>query len=130
MPANSGQPTIEVRLPASPELVALLRYIAGAAAARADLTIDLLDDTKIACSEAAILLIQHGIPHADFMWTWTCTPGSVQVCASAPTKVTDVPNFAEMEGFTWTVLSSVAQDLSVRVVDSHLVITFSIFEAN
>jgi hypothetical protein len=122
-------PTIELRLPISPDFVGVLRQIAGAAATRADLTIDLLDDLKIACSEAAVLLIQNSLPDSDFIWQWTCTTKHVAVAAMAPTKLRSVPNFSEMEGFTWTVLSAVAKDLSVELLDGSLSISFSIHDS-
>ncbi len=123
-------PTIELRLPASPELVSLLRTISGAAAARSDLPLDLLDDSKIACSETAILLIQHAAPHADFAWSWTCEEKRLDVRASVPTLLSQLPDFGSLEGFTWTVLNAVAQNIATEVVSGFLIIDFSIFEKN
>ena len=121
-------PTIELRMPATPEFVSLLRTISGAAAARSDLTIDLLDDSKIACSEAAILLINNAAVDADFSWSWACYEGRLDIRASVPTHLTDLPDFSSMEGFTWIVLSAVSKNLIVELVDGFLVIEFSIFE--
>ena len=122
-------PTIELKLPISPDFVGVLRQIAGAAAARADLTIDLLDDLKIACSEAAVLLIQNSLPDTAFTWEWTCSPKHVAVVATAPAGFTSVPDFSGMEGFTWTVLSAVAKDLAVELLDGNLTIRFSIHDS-
>lgn len=121
-------PTIELRMPATPEFVSLLRTISGAAAARSDLTIDLLDDSKIACSEAAILLINNAAADADFSWSWACHEGRLDIRASVPTHLTDLPDFSSMEGFTWIVLSAVSKNLMVELVSDFLVIEFSIFE--
>lgn len=124
----TNNPTIELRLPIETGFVALIRQVAGAAAARADLTIDLLDDTKIACSEAAVLLIQNAPEDSVYSWQWTCVNKKVSVHASGPTTLTELPDFSAMEGFTWTVLSAVARDLHASVSDGQLIITFSIFE--
>jgi len=122
-------PTIELKLPISPDFVGVLRQMSGAAAARADLTIDLLDDLKIACSEAAVLLIQNSLPDSAFTWEWTCSPKHVAVVAKAPSGFTSVPDFSGMEGFTWTVLSAVAKDLAVELLDGNLTIRFSIHDS-
>lgn len=122
-------PTIELRMPATPEFVSLLRTISGAAAARSDLTIDLLDDSKIACSEAAILLINHAEPGADFAWSWACDHKYLTIRASAPSVLTDLPDFSSMEGFTWTVLSAVSKNLTTELFNGFLIIEFSIFES-
>lgn len=123
-------PTIELRLPAIPEFVALLRTISGAAASRSDLNLDLLDDSKIACSEAAILLINNATPDADFAWSWACSPKRLDIRASAPTRLGELPDFSAMEGFTWTVLSAVAKNVATELVDGFLIIEFSIFEVS
>lgn len=122
-------PTIELRMPATPEFVSLLRTISGAAAARSDLTIDLLDDSKIACSEAAILLINNAAADADFSWSWTCHEGRLEIRASVPTHLTELPDFSSMEGFTWIVLSAVSKNLIAELAGDFLVIEFSIFKS-
>lgn len=125
---HRDNPTIELVLPIRTSYVSLLRQVAGAAAAHADLTIDLLDDTKIACSEAAVLLIQHAPEDSSYSWNWYCTEKRVDVIASAPTTLRTLPDFSSMEGFTWTVLTAVAKDLSPRIAQGHLVLTFSVYE--
>jgi len=122
-------PTIELKLPASADFVGLLRQIAGTAAVRSDLTIDLLDDLKIACSETAVLLIQNALPDSTFMWEWSCFARHVSVTAKAPTTFTSVPDFSQMEGFTWTVLQAVAKDLTVELLNGDLMISFSILDS-
>jgi serine/threonine-protein kinase RsbW len=122
-------PTIELKLPINPAFVGVLRQIAGAAAVKADFTIDFLDDLKIACSEAAVLLIQNSLPETSFIWEWTCSTKSVAVAAKAPTSLVNVPDFSEMEGFTWTVLSAVAKDLAIELINGDLVIRFSIHDS-
>lgn len=123
-------PTIELRLPATAEFVSLLRVISGAAAARSDLSIDLLDDSKIACSEAAILLMNNAVPNADFAWSWACEHKHLNIRASAPSVLRELPDFGSMEGFTWTVLSAVSKNLTTDLVNGYLIIEFSIFESN
>ena len=125
---NFDNPTIELVLPIRTSYVSLLRQVAGAAAAHADITIDLLDDTKIACSEAAVLLIQHAPENVSYSWRWYCTENRVDVVASAPTTLTDLPDFSDMEGFTWTVLTAVAKDLTPKIAQGNLILTFSIYE--
>lgn len=121
-------PTIELQLPIKTNFVSLLRHVAGSAAAHADLTIDFLDDTKIACSEAAVLLIQNAPDESTYSWRWYCSEKRVDVEASSPTTLADLPDFSEMEGFTWTVLSAVAKNLTAELRDGQLVLAFSIFE--
>lgn len=123
-----GNPTIELVLPIDTSFVSLLRQVAGAAAAHSDLTIDLLEDTKIACSEAAVLLISHAAHNSSYSWRWYCTDKRVKVVASVPTSLVELPDFSAMEGFTWTVLSAVAKDLAADLAEDRLILTFSIFE--
>lgn len=122
-------PTIEVRLPAVAEFVSLLRSISGAAAAHSDLTLDFLDDTKIACNEAAILLITNATSNADFSWSWACGRKDLSIRGSVQSSLFELPDFGSMEGFTWTVLSAVSKNLKAELVDGYLIIEFSILEA-
>lgn len=126
--SDRDNPTIELVLPIRTSYVSLLRQVAGAAAAHADLTIDLLDDTKIACSEAAVLLIQHAPVNSTYSWRWYCSEKRVDVVATAPTTLDTLPDFSAMEGFTWTVLTAVAKELSSKIAQGHLILTFSIYE--
>jgi serine/threonine-protein kinase RsbW len=52
-----------VRVPASPELVRVLRAVASSVAARTDMSFDAIEEVRIAVDEAATVLL--GFPTAD-----------------------------------------------------------------
>ncbi len=122
-------PLIEFSLPASADFVSLIRQVAAAACVRADFTVDGIDDAKLACDEAATIVIQNAHQGSHFRWALNVQPKILHVHTSAPTALTALPNFAEQEGFTWTVINAVTHDLNIELIDGEIHIDFYVRDA-
>lgn len=104
----SAAPTegeVELRMPAESGYVAPLRMLVAGLAARSDLTIDEVEDLRIAVDEACALLLPHVQPNAPLTARFGVRPGELAVTVEAATVAG-----AEVDrsGFAWTVLESLA----------------------
>lgn len=107
MAAASREPTdmtdtVELRVPADPAYLAVLRTATAGLAARLDLTLDEIEDLRIAVDEACALLLDHrSHPGEEVNASFTIHPGMLEVVMSGPT-----PTLPERTSFAWTVLEA------------------------
>ena len=83
---GDGAPSVvEVRIPADPRKLTLLRMIAETVALSNDLTVDEASDIRLAVDEAASLLIADAVPDAllSVRFTGCDTEFGVQVAATS-----------------------------------------------
>ena len=120
---------IELRLPASADFVSLIRQVAAAACVRANFTVDAIDDAKLACDEAATIVIQNVPDGSHSEWSLDVKPKCLHVHVSAPTALESLPDFEQQEGFTWTVINAVAQELTIELRDGTLHLDFDVRDA-
>ncbi len=57
--------TVELQIPCDPKYIAVARLVTAGVAARSGLTIDDIDDLKVAVSEACTNVIDHAFPNLD-----------------------------------------------------------------
>lgn len=118
------RPDAELRLPADPAFVSVLRAAAVSTAARLDFTVDDIEDLRMAVGEAASLVLPED-PPADsaLLAAFFFGPGSMTVRVSA--RATH-PQPVDQSDFAWQVLSALSVDSSTEVVDDTLVVTFTV----
>ena len=119
-PEESQQ--VELRLPADREYVAPLRAFVTALAAQSELTVDEIEDLQIAVDEACALVLPHAGPGAQLLVNVELAAASVGVVVSVPAPANAVP---DRGGFSWTVLSAVADEMHVTSGGGTLAIRFS-----
>lgn len=113
---------VEVRLPADGAFVAILRTVTAGLAARCDLTMDEIDDLRIAVDEACALLLPHATPHASLQARFTLDGGRIDFAAVVPS----LPDAQlDRDGFAWTVLRALTDDVHARVEGGRLSIVLS-----
>lgn len=114
---------IEVRLPAQGVYASVLRTTAAAVAARADFTLEEIEDLRIAIGEAATLVLAEADPDVDLVCQLWLGPGvmDVRVCAEA---VDEPP--ADTDSFGWQVLTTVAAKVRAGSRDGRFAVTFSV----
>lgn len=96
------QDSVELRVPADPAYLAVIRTAAAGLAARLELTIDEIEDLRIAVDEACALLIdQHPHPGASLTTVFTSHDGSLEVHVSGPAR--PLPDHGS---FAWAVLEA------------------------
>lgn len=96
-------PAVTVAIPANPAFVGLLRSACAHVAAVADLTLDEIEDLRIAVSEAATLLIPYT---EELICTLSAEAHRVTVECSA---TTDENLAIDRNDFSWVLLSSLAK---------------------
>lgn len=111
---------VQIRVPADVAYVATLRLAAASLAARCDLTIDDIEDLRLAVDEACALLLPHAAPGATLEAAFALHPGALTVTASVAAVGSPGP---DRSGFAWSVLSALASDVSVAAADENLAIT-------
>lgn len=122
----SSQPgasdVVEVRVPAEPGYVSIVRLAAAGLAARCDLTVDDIEDLRLAVDEACALLLPHVIHGTPLQVQFRPAPGCVQVEASVATHDTAELN---RTGFAWTVLEALAGTVEVRSDDGRVTVVLT-----
>jgi serine/threonine-protein kinase RsbW len=94
--------TVDLRVPADPAYLAVIRTATAGLAARLDLTLDEIEDLRIAVDEACALLLDHrSHPGEEVHASFTIHPGMLEVVMSGPTR-----NLPERGSFAWTVLEA------------------------
>lgn len=114
---------VEIRLPADKGYVAALRSLATALAAKCDLTVDEIEDLQIAVDEASALVLPHARPGGWLLACFTLHEGSLDVVVSVPAQRHAEP---DRSGFSWTVLSALADRLDVTSADGLLAIGLTV----
>ncbi len=110
---------VEVRIPADVVYVSTLRLTAASLAARCDLTIDDIEDLRLAVDEACALLLPHATPDSTLDARFELAEGLLAVATSVQTADAAEP---DRTGFAWTVLGALASTVDVRKEADRLVI--------
>jgi serine/threonine-protein kinase RsbW len=118
MTATSGESTsvsdtVDLRVPADPAYLAVLRTATAGLAARLDLTLDEIEDLRIAVDEACALLLEHTSHlgeelHAAF----TIHPQALDVLVKGPART-----LPEKNSFAWSVLEALVGQVETGVGD-------------
>lgn len=115
----------ELSLPADGAYVAVLRVATAAIAARADFTIDEIEDLRMAVGETCALLLDgqdgSGMLRARFELDADAVRVSTSVTPAPPTEA-DVP---DTSSFAWQVLTALVEDLDASVSDGTYTISFT-----
>ena len=111
---------VEVRVPADGAYVATLRLSAASLGARCDLTIDDIEDLRLAVDEACALLLPHASADSTLNASFQLSAGRLSVAASvAASADADV----DRSGFAWTVLGALVSSVDVEHDAGRLSIT-------
>jgi serine/threonine-protein kinase RsbW len=108
---------VEVRIPADVVYVSTLRLTAASLAARCDLTIDDIEDLRLAVDEACALLLPHAAAESTLDARFELAQGRLSVDTSVATEDSAEP---DRSGFAWTVLGALASTVDVRNKDGRL----------
>jgi serine/threonine-protein kinase RsbW len=114
--------TVEVRLPADRDYVAPLRAFVTALAAQSELTVDEIEDLQIAVDESCALLLPHAEPGGQLVMNVELAVTGLAVVVSVSARADAVP---DRSGFSWTVLSAVADEMHVTSGGGTLAIRFT-----
>jgi serine/threonine-protein kinase RsbW len=120
MPFGYRQPAVvdttdlvELRVPADPAYLAVVRTATAGLAARLDLTLDEIEDLRIAVDEAcSLLLVGRAHPRETLSAAFSVGEESLTVLICGPAGT--VP---EKDSFSWTVLRALAGEVVTGIDD-------------
>jgi serine/threonine-protein kinase RsbW len=102
---------VALQVPAEASYVSIVRLAATGLAARAQLTVDDIEDLRLAVDEACALVLPHARSGSTLDVTFEAEDGwvgaTVSVSALDQAQV-------DKSGFTWTVLTALVSSLEVR----------------
>jgi serine/threonine-protein kinase RsbW len=113
---------VQLRFPADGAYVSILRTVTAGVAARSQLTVDEIEDLRIAVDEACALLLPHARPVAALTATFTLEIGRITFVADVTAEPGAEP---DRGGFAWTVLRALADDVTVSTDDDVLSIALT-----
>jgi serine/threonine-protein kinase RsbW len=102
-PTAPAQDQVELRVPASPAYLAVLRTASAGLAARLDLTLDEIEDLRIAVDEACALLLRDGGPDDELVAVFDLETDALAVQVTGPAR-----QLPQRESFAWAVLEALA----------------------
>lgn len=114
---------VRVELPAQTINMSIVRTVAAAVAARADLTVDQIEDVRLATDEAMSYLISHAVTDATVTCLLTVDGGSFRAEMSCSTTASEAP---EPEAFSWTVLTALVGAVETDLRDGQLTMSLRI----
>ena len=114
--------TVMVRIPPTPEHLALLRTAVAGFAARDHFTLDQVDDLRLAVEEGAVQLLKH-VTGEGLTLTVNRTEPGIEVRLSADVAGDD-PVIDE-ESFSWVILRALADDVAIEMQQGHAAIVLS-----
>lgn len=117
--ASSARPDVELRLPADGAYVSVLRTTSAGLAARVDLTMDDIEDLRIAVGEASALVLPEADPESDLHGAFHLAPGLLTVAVSVTTST---PPEVDEDSFGWQVLTTLATSAEAVVEGDRFVV--------
>jgi serine/threonine-protein kinase RsbW len=121
-PGPPESASAELRVPADIAYLPVLRTVTASLAARCDLTIDQVEDLRIAVDEASALLLPHASRTSQLEARFAVADGRLTVTVSVPAGSGAEP---DRDGFAWTVLTALADEVQVRQGESFVAIELS-----
>ena len=101
---------VELRLPADGAYASVLRTTAAGLAARLDLTLDDIEDLRVAIGEASALVLPAASVGSDLRCTFGLAPDRLSVSIRVETgRVFEI----DRDSFTWQVLTTMATEVEV-----------------
>lgn len=109
--ASDGDRSVEIRVAATLENLAVLRVLIAAAATFEDLDFDAVSDLRLAVDEACTRLVKAAVPGSPLIVSVKPTDDAVVIQASA-TCGSDEDAIVAPGSFSWHVLSSLTDEVS------------------
>ncbi|HEU5266503.1 MAG TPA: ATP-binding protein [Jatrophihabitans sp.] len=117
---DTDQAVVEMRVPADVVYVSTLRLAAASLGARCELTIDDIEDLRLAVDETCALLLPLADPGSTLDARFRLAPSHLAVETSVAAPAGSEP---DRGGFAWTVLEALASTVEVVRDGSRLAIT-------
>jgi serine/threonine-protein kinase RsbW len=119
--------TVELTVPADPAYVSVLRAVTASLAARHDLTLDEIDDLRIAVDEACALLLPHARPASPLSAGFGEAGDSLRITVSVELAdgASDTGPALDRTSFAWMVLTALTESVTSASTGDRLRLTLS-----
>jgi serine/threonine-protein kinase RsbW len=123
--SDAATGTVELTVPADPAYVAVLRAVTASLAARHDLTLDEIDDLRIAVDEACALLLPHARPASALSAGFGEAGDSLQITVSVALADdgSDTGPVLDQTSFAWMVLTALTESVTSASTSGQLRLT-------
>jgi serine/threonine-protein kinase RsbW len=119
---GQNHPDVELRIPADSAYLAVLRTATAGLAARLDFTLDDIEDLRIAVDEACAMVLPQARADSDLTCTFDLAPTRLTVAVTAECDSPKPPN---RDGFAWTVLAALTNEVTAAVHGDKLTVTLA-----
>jgi len=119
---GENHPDVELRIPADSAYLAVLRTATAGLAARLDFTLDDIEDLRIAVDEACAMVLPQARENSDLTCTFDLAASKLTVAVTAEC---DAPRPPNRDGFAWTVLAALTNEVAAKVDGDKLTVTLA-----
>jgi serine/threonine-protein kinase RsbW len=102
-------------VPASSSYLAVLRTATAGLAARLKMTLDEIEDLRIAVDEACAILLPIAAGGSDVTCTFSVTPAALHINVAVPMRTDGV--LPGSQSFAWQVLTALAGEVNAEHLD-------------
>jgi len=113
---------VELRIPADSAYLAVLRTATAGLAARLDFTLDDIEDLRIAVDEACAMVLPQAREDSDLTCSFDLAATRLTVSVTAEC---DAPRPPNRDGFAWTVLTALTNEVTADVDGDRLTVTLA-----
>jgi hypothetical protein len=104
---------ISLCVPNEPEYLRVIRQIAMVVGAKADLTLDALDEGQLASDEAANILMKFAQPDDSLYFDWTAEPGSLHLRSRTRCLLPELPDLPQTLEYAWIIICAITSELNI-----------------
>jgi len=119
---GENHPDVELRIPADSAYLAVLRTATAGLAARLDFTLHDIEDLRIAVDEACAMVLPQARENSDLTCTFDLDASKLTVAVTAEC---DSPRPPNRDGFAWTVLAALTNEVAAEVDGDKLTVTLA-----
>ena len=119
---GENHPDVELRIPADSAYLAVLRTATAGLAARLDFTLDDIEDLRIAVDEACAMVLPQARENSDLTCTFDLAASKLTVAVTAEC---DSPRPPNRDGFAWTVLAALTNEVAAAVDGDKLTVNLA-----
>lgn len=110
-------------VPATPTYLGVLRTATAGLAARLQMTLDEIEDLRIAVDEACAILLPLTATGAEVTCRFGVTPQALRIDVSIPAGADTV--LPGNQSFSWQVLTALAGKVGAEIADGHATISLT-----